>query len=281
MAADVIQLQVVPGDALPTRTRPWPRAPWRSGTSSELDVDDVVPVTAGEAPAGAKGIELLALGGLLIRLGRSSHALRQVVDAIRDWVGRTEARSVRMTVDGDVLEVTGATGADVKQLIDAGSSGMASTEMAETTRAPLVVAAYEFEDPKFQGLRSPARDVDALADARGSRSASSCEANPSTPARRSRWCRGPTLTCDLSVTSIPLLLTDDDHVFRALADPTRRLLLDRLYDRDGRTLTALESQIEMTRFGVLADVLPALDARRRGALAGHATAARSGRDPGG
>jgi hypothetical protein len=31
----------------------------------------------------------------------------------------TGARSVRMTVDGDVLEVTGASGADVKQLIDA------------------------------------------------------------------------------------------------------------------------------------------------------------------
>jgi DNA-binding transcriptional ArsR family regulator len=46
-------------------------------------------------------------------------------------------------------------------------------------------------------------------------------------------------------------VTDDDHVFRALADPTRRLLLDRLYERDGRTLTELESQIEMTRFGVM------------------------------
>jgi DNA-binding transcriptional ArsR family regulator len=46
-------------------------------------------------------------------------------------------------------------------------------------------------------------------------------------------------------------MTDDDHVFKALADPTRRLLLDRLYERDGRTLTELESQIEMTRFGVM------------------------------
>jgi DNA-binding transcriptional ArsR family regulator len=46
-------------------------------------------------------------------------------------------------------------------------------------------------------------------------------------------------------------VTDDDHVFKALADPTRRLLLDRLYERDGRTLTELESQIEMTRFGVM------------------------------
>ena len=46
-------------------------------------------------------------------------------------------------------------------------------------------------------------------------------------------------------------MTDEEHVFRALADPTRRLLLDRLYDRDGRTLTELESELEMTRFGVM------------------------------
>ena len=43
----------------------------------------------------------------------------------------------------------------------------------------------------------------------------------------------------------------DDRVFRALADPTRRLLLDRLFERDGRTLTELESELEMTRFGVM------------------------------
>jgi DNA-binding transcriptional ArsR family regulator len=44
---------------------------------------------------------------------------------------------------------------------------------------------------------------------------------------------------------------DDDQVFKALADPTRRLLLDRLFERDGRTLTELESQLEMSRFGVM------------------------------
>jgi len=43
---------------------------------------------------------------------------------------------------------------------------------------------------------------------------------------------------------------DDDRVFKALADRTRRLLLDRLFDRDGRTLTELESELDMTRFGV-------------------------------
>jgi DNA-binding transcriptional ArsR family regulator len=44
---------------------------------------------------------------------------------------------------------------------------------------------------------------------------------------------------------------DDDHVFKALADPTRRHLLDRLFERDGRTLTELESDLAMTRFGVM------------------------------
>jgi DNA-binding transcriptional ArsR family regulator len=58
------------------------------------------------------------------------------------------------------------------------------------------------------------------------------------------------LTCDLSVT-YPEQVTDDDLVFKALADPTRRFLLDRLFVRDGRTLTELESELEMTRFGVM------------------------------
>jgi DNA-binding transcriptional ArsR family regulator len=46
-------------------------------------------------------------------------------------------------------------------------------------------------------------------------------------------------------------VNDDDQVFKALADPTRRFLLDRLFVRDGRTLTELESELDMTRFGVM------------------------------
>lgn len=46
---------------------------------------------------------------------------------------------------------------------------------------------------------------------------------------------------------------DDDHglVFKALADSTRRFLLDQLFARDGLTLTELESKVDMTRFGVM------------------------------
>jgi DNA-binding transcriptional ArsR family regulator len=58
------------------------------------------------------------------------------------------------------------------------------------------------------------------------------------------------LTCD-SLVTYSRDVTDDDRVFKALADPTRRFLLDRLFARDGRTLTELESELEMTRFGVM------------------------------
>jgi DNA-binding transcriptional ArsR family regulator len=78
---------------------------------------------------------------------------------------------------------------------------------------------------------------------------------------RYRFCRSvisasvPTLlrdflTCDQKVTYYPRV-ADDDVVFKALADRTRRFLLDLLFERDGRTLTELESELEMTRFGVM------------------------------
>jgi DNA-binding transcriptional ArsR family regulator len=42
-----------------------------------------------------------------------------------------------------------------------------------------------------------------------------------------------------------------DEVFKALADPTRRELLDRLFGRDGQSLGALEADLPMSRFGVM------------------------------
>ena len=42
-----------------------------------------------------------------------------------------------------------------------------------------------------------------------------------------------------------------EPVFKALADPTRRGLLDALFERDGQTLTELEGRLPMTRFGVM------------------------------
>src|ERR1700685_4335799 len=60
-----------------------------------------------------------------------------------------------------------------------------------------------------------------------------------------------------------------DEVFKALADPTRRSLLDELFRCDGQTLSALEERFTMTRFGVMKHLKQLEDAglvvsRRRG-----------------
>jgi uncharacterized protein YndB with AHSA1/START domain len=47
------------------------------------------------------------------------------------------------------------------------------------------------------------------------------------------------------------MIGDMDAVFRSLADPTRRSLLDELFNQDGQTLSALEQRLPMTRFGVM------------------------------
>jgi DNA-binding transcriptional ArsR family regulator len=64
---------------------------------------------------------------------------------------------------------------------------------------------------------------------------------------------------------------EDDLVFKALADPTRRLLLDRLFERDGRTLTDLLADVPMTRFGVMKHLAVLAEA-------GLVTTRRSGRE---
>lgn len=66
-------------------------------------------------------------------------------------------------------------------------------------------------------------------------------------------------------------MTDDGAVFRALADPTRRHLLDQLFERGGRTLTELEQGVAMSRFGVMKH-LKVLEE------AGLVTTERSGRE---
>jgi DNA-binding transcriptional ArsR family regulator len=62
-----------------------------------------------------------------------------------------------------------------------------------------------------------------------------------------------------------------DEVFKALADPTRRSLLDELFERDGQSLGALEQRLPMTRFGVMKH-LKVLEA------AGLVTTKRCGRE---
>lgn len=85
----------------------------------ELDVDAVELTADGEAPDGAKGVELLSFGGLAIQfLTLKSPILRSVVDATTAWLGRQQARSVSLTLDGDTLELTGVSSDEQSRLVE-------------------------------------------------------------------------------------------------------------------------------------------------------------------
>lgn len=84
----------------------------------ELDVDDVRAARDGAAPEGSRAFDVLAVGKLVVSIG-SSKALWSVITAVRDWFTRNpdRGRSVKIEVDGDVLELTAATREDQERLV--------------------------------------------------------------------------------------------------------------------------------------------------------------------
>jgi hypothetical protein len=81
----------------------------------ELDIAGVNPVSEDSAPDNAKGLATLA-GMLVVRLGTFG-GLRAVVDSVRSWAART-GRTVEVSLDGDVLKLTGVTSDQQDRLID-------------------------------------------------------------------------------------------------------------------------------------------------------------------
>jgi hypothetical protein len=86
----------------------------------ELDVEDVAPLLAGEAPEGTRGIDVAAVGGLLVTLGQSTQAVQTILMTVRAWLGRggSAHRSVRVEIGGDVLELADASTEDQDKLVD-------------------------------------------------------------------------------------------------------------------------------------------------------------------
>lgn len=85
----------------------------------ELDVDSVSPVSVGPAPPGSKGLELVAIGALLVRVADALPMLDHVVTALRQWLTRatSSGRALKITVDGRTLELSAATAAQQQQLV--------------------------------------------------------------------------------------------------------------------------------------------------------------------
>jgi hypothetical protein len=85
----------------------------------QLEVEDVERPVEGEAPPGTRGVDVAAIGGLIITLAKSSGVLGSVVGMIQKWVAGKGSRSVKLELDGDALEVTGLSSADQQRLITA------------------------------------------------------------------------------------------------------------------------------------------------------------------
>ena len=85
----------------------------------QLDVQDVTALRAGAPPPGARGLDVAAVGSLLVGLGSSADGLRAVISAISGWLTRGWGthRSVRLEIDGDVLELNAASASDQDRLI--------------------------------------------------------------------------------------------------------------------------------------------------------------------
>ncbi len=85
----------------------------------ELDIERTDPVTAGQAPPGTRAGEIFVAGAMTVMLALSQKLLTALTEAVQSWVSRGGGRSVRLELDGDVLEVTEITRRDQRELIQA------------------------------------------------------------------------------------------------------------------------------------------------------------------
>lgn len=128
----------------------------------ELDVLAAEPET-GEAPPDAKAILSFAVGGLVISLA-GMDLLAAIVNAVTAWLQRDQNRSVKVGVDGDLLELTGVPTSEQRRLTDEWLRRRTGRGRALSgTRMALIVAGDEYADPGLRRLRAPSLDAQALA----------------------------------------------------------------------------------------------------------------------
>lgn len=87
----------------------------------QLDVESVAVQRAEAVPSGARAVEPAAVAGLLVVVGRSVDSLRSVIRVLRQWLARggdATARTVRLEIGGDVLQLSDASPADQDRLIE-------------------------------------------------------------------------------------------------------------------------------------------------------------------
>jgi hypothetical protein len=86
----------------------------------ELDVDSVSQPSAGPPPPGSKGLELAAIGALLVQVRGSVQVVSTVVSAVRSWLqrGSSPNRTLTVTIGERTLQLSAATAEQQQQLVD-------------------------------------------------------------------------------------------------------------------------------------------------------------------
>jgi hypothetical protein len=81
----------------------------------ELDVESVEAVRSEDVPAGAKPVDVAAIGALAVSL--APNALKQVMAMVEQWVANRRTNSVKVVVGGDSIELANAGRAEQEQLV--------------------------------------------------------------------------------------------------------------------------------------------------------------------
>lgn len=83
----------------------------------ELDVDSVETPPAGEPPPGSRAVDIATVGALVVNMA-DSQLLAAVIRAVRSWLAGSSRRSIKLGLDGDVLELTGVSSMEQRRLTD-------------------------------------------------------------------------------------------------------------------------------------------------------------------
>ena len=83
----------------------------------DLDVSAVEVPQAGEPPPGTRAVELAALGALAVSIAKPE-LLTAVVAVVRSWLSRSQHRSIKLVLGGDVLELTGVPSDEQRRMTD-------------------------------------------------------------------------------------------------------------------------------------------------------------------
>lgn len=85
---------------------------------SNLDVVKEVTLATENPPSGSKALDGVALGSMIVDFATGG-AVKQVAETVQMWIKRNENRSIALEMDGDKIDVKGASGKDQQKIIDA------------------------------------------------------------------------------------------------------------------------------------------------------------------